>query len=182
MVQFLQKLLESEKVKYFIISKIECPCCCTVKKLLTSDRYLNLDHDKVVVIYDNPTKDLLSFVKDEKGILNPQLEEFIDVKNNTIADTYPCVFLKDGDKFIYLKGGKDGMLKRFAVNLQTKDNKLYSELLNKIKEKLSDSEFNTDILCKYIECELKPDENELNEHITNLENILNSQHNNNIGQ
>lgn len=170
-------------MKYFIISKIECPCCCTVKKLLTSEKYLNLNDDEVIVIYDNPSKDLLNFIKDANGVLNTQLEQFIDVKNNTtIADTYPCVFHKNGNKFEYLEGGKDGMLKRFVDTLQNEYPNLYSKLLDAIKEKLADPDFNADIFCKYVECELKPNEEQLNLHIAKLEDELKSQHNNNFVQ
>jgi hypothetical protein len=174
--KLLQKYLQDDSVKYVIISKIECPCCCIVKNLLTSKNYLNLPEDKVIIIYDNSDKELLSYIRGNDGILNDELMDIILVNNNeTIADTYPCVFVKEGDKFKYLEGGKDGMIRRFVLTLNVEYPELYERLLQNIKVKLENPSESNDIFCRCTENELKPNDSELKKHIKYLNNLRDSE-------
>jgi len=174
--ELMQKYLQDDSVKYVIISKIECPCCCIVKNLLTNKNYLDLPEDEVITVYDNSDKQLLSYIRDDEGKLNSQLMDVISVDNNeTIADTYPCVFVKQGDKFKYLEGGKDGMIRRFVQTLHEVRPELYARLLENIKIKLENPSESSDIFCRCTENELKPNESQLKKHIEYLNNLRDSQ-------
>lgn len=164
----MQKYLDDNTAQYFIVSKIECPCCCIVKNLLTYKNYLNIPEEQVIIIYDNSDKQLLSYIRDNKGNLNNEL--LID-DNETISDTYPCVFVKEDGKFKYLEGGKDGMIKRFVLTLKSDYSELYSRIVENIKVKLENPSESSDIFCRCTESDLKPNEQELQKHIDKL-NIL----------
>lgn len=171
-----QKYIQDDSVKYVIISKIECPCCCIVKNLLTNKDYLDLPEDKVITIYDNSNKELLTYIRGNDGKLNNHLKYVISVDNNeTITDTYPCVFVKEGDKFKYLEGGKDGMIRRFVQTLHEACPKLYARLLENIKVKLENPSESSDIFCRCTENELKPTESQLEKHIKYLNNLRDTQ-------
>lgn len=172
----MQKYLDDNTVKYFIVSKIECPCCYIVKNLLTYKNYLNLPEEQVIIIYDNSDKKLLSYIRDNEGNLNSELSDVILVDNNeTISDTYPCVFVKEDGKFKYLEGGKDGMIKRFVLTLKSDYNQLYSRIVENIKVKLENPSESCDIFCRCTESDLKPNEQELENHINELNILLGDQ-------
>jgi len=162
--ELLRKYLDGNTVQYFIVSKIECPCCCIVKNLLTYENYLNLPEEQVIIIYDNPDKELLSYIRDSSELSDVIL--FDD--NETISDTYPCVFVKEGGKFKYLEGGKDGMIKRFVLTLKSDYHDLYLKIVENIKRKLGNPSESSDIFCRCTESELKPDEAALQKHIDEL--------------
>lgn len=151
-----------------IISKLGCPCCVTVYRLLTSEKYYNMDQTKVLEIIDCDEKTILHSIRDENGNIKEYFSDKIrkDTKDH-IADTYPCVLKKmqddKGTYFKYLPEGKDGMLTRFTETIrETHPNIYFSLVENLIRNLLTDKNAQSKLIFDYVQSQLKPDENELN--------------------
>jgi hypothetical protein len=109
---------------------------------------------------------LHSIKTDDGSIKSKYSDSLIKDENDSIADTYPCVFAKvtidSKTYFKYLPEGKDGMLTRFAKDVRKTHPQAYNYLVaNLIEFVINNNNARLKLFFDYIQNQLKPSEKEL---------------------